>query len=99
MPVLVGSLSHEKEQNYGRLFAKYLTDPENFFVISSDFCHWGKLFIGVKQWFRKYFYASRVGFRAGPYSYHNFHVCVYSHTCVYRSCPSHKFVMYEEILK
>ena len=42
MPVLVGSLSHDKEQNYGRLFGKYLTDPENFFVISSDFCHWGK---------------------------------------------------------
>lgn len=44
VPVLVGSLSHEKEQNYGKLFGKYLTDPENFFVISSDFCHWGQRF-------------------------------------------------------
>ena len=42
VPVLVGSLSSDKEQNFGRLFGRYLTDPENFFVISSDFCHWGE---------------------------------------------------------
>ena len=23
---------------------RYLRDPENFFVISSDFCHWGERF-------------------------------------------------------
>ena len=43
IPVLVGSLTADKEQRYGRIFAKYLADPENLFVISSDFCHWGKL--------------------------------------------------------
>jgi hypothetical protein len=32
------------EAHYGSLFAKYLDDPANFFVISSDFCHWGKRF-------------------------------------------------------
>ena len=42
IPVLVGSLTADKEQRYGRIFAKYLADPENLFVISSDFCHWGK---------------------------------------------------------
>ena len=42
IPVLVGSLTADKEQKYGRIFAKYLADPENLFVISSDFCHWGK---------------------------------------------------------
>jgi len=44
VPVLVGSTSHEKERMYGELFGKYLKDPENLFVISSDFCHWGKRF-------------------------------------------------------
>ena len=42
VPVLVGSLSADKEQQYGKLFSKYLLDPENLFVISSDFCHWGR---------------------------------------------------------
>lgn len=43
MPVLVGSLSTEKEQMYGQIFSPYLADPDNLFVISSDFCHWGEL--------------------------------------------------------
>ena len=29
---------------YGRIFARYLADPSNVFVISSDFCHWGQRF-------------------------------------------------------
>ncbi|XP_038079420.1 protein MEMO1-like [Patiria miniata] len=44
VPILVGSLVGEGEQMYGRLFSKYLADPENLFVISSDFCHWGQRF-------------------------------------------------------
>ncbi|KAH3859385.1 protein MEMO1-like [Dreissena polymorpha] len=44
VPVLVGSLNQEKEALYGSIFAKYLADPDNFFVISSDFCHWGQRF-------------------------------------------------------
>lgn len=44
VPVLVGSLSPEKEAKYGRIFAKYLADPQNLFIISSDFCHWGNRF-------------------------------------------------------
>eukprot|EP01117_Protostelium_nocturnum_P006546 TRINITY_DN2359_c0_g1_i4.p1 TRINITY_DN2359_c0_g1~~TRINITY_DN2359_c0_g1_i4.p1 ORF type:complete len:128 (-),score=32.78 TRINITY_DN2359_c0_g1_i4:37-420(-) len=27
-----------------RMLAPYLSDESNFFVISSDFCHWGKRF-------------------------------------------------------
>lgn len=38
---MVGSLNAEKEVEYGKVFSKYLTDPANLFVISSDFCHWG----------------------------------------------------------
>lgn len=44
VPVLVGSLSTEKESQYGKIFARYLADPQNLFVISSDFCHWGQRF-------------------------------------------------------
>jgi AmmeMemoRadiSam system protein B len=44
VPVLVGSLSSEKEAAYGKLFSKYLADSENLFIISSDFCHWGARF-------------------------------------------------------
>ena len=41
VPVMVGSLSTERELMYGHIFSKYLADPANLFVISSDFCHWG----------------------------------------------------------
>ncbi|KAJ3609910.1 hypothetical protein NHX12_022004 [Muraenolepis orangiensis] len=44
VPVLVGALSESKEQEYGALFSKYLADPSNLFIISSDFCHWGQRF-------------------------------------------------------
>lgn len=41
VPILVGSCTPETEAMYGRLLAKYLDDPKNFFSVSSDFCHWG----------------------------------------------------------
>lgn len=41
VPILVGTLSPESEQYYGHLLASYLDNPENLFIISSDFCHWG----------------------------------------------------------
>ncbi|KAK7473680.1 hypothetical protein BaRGS_00035077 [Batillaria attramentaria] len=44
VPILVGSLSPEKEQQYGAILSSYLANPENLFVVSSDFCHWGKRF-------------------------------------------------------
>ena len=44
VPVLVGSLNEEKQKVYGKIFAPYLKDPRNFFVVSSDFCHWGRRF-------------------------------------------------------
>lgn len=44
VPVLVGSLNPEREAAYGRIFARYLAEPQNLFVISSDFCHWGQRF-------------------------------------------------------
>jgi AmmeMemoRadiSam system protein B len=44
VPIMVGSLSSSGEAKYGKLLAKYLEDPSNCFVISSDFCHWGQRF-------------------------------------------------------
>ncbi len=43
VPILVGALKVKGEVDYGKLLSKYLLDPENLFVVSSDFCHWGKL--------------------------------------------------------
>jgi len=40
VPIMVGAINTNKEKAYGEVLAKYLRDPENVFVISSDFCHW-----------------------------------------------------------
>lgn len=44
VPIMVGSTSATTEYAFGGLLAPYLADPENAFVISSDFCHWGLRF-------------------------------------------------------
>lgn len=44
VPVMVGSLTPDREAQYGAIFSPYLADPSNLFVISSDFCHWGNRF-------------------------------------------------------
>ncbi|EFP86569.1 uncharacterized protein PGTG_12951 [Puccinia graminis f. sp. tritici CRL 75-36-700-3] len=44
VPILVGSITFAEELEYGALLAPYLADPENLFVVSSDFCHWGTRF-------------------------------------------------------
>lgn len=44
VPIVVGALSPELEAEYGELLAPYLEDPSNFFIVSSDFCHWGSRF-------------------------------------------------------
>ncbi|KAG9314401.1 memo-like protein-domain-containing protein [Chiua virens] len=42
VPILVGSINYSQQDTYGSILAPYFSDPQNFFVISSDFCHWGK---------------------------------------------------------
>ena len=44
VPILVGDGSGPEEKSYARLLLPYLKDPANAFVVSSDFCHWGKNF-------------------------------------------------------
>lgn len=41
---MVGATSAATEAMFGALLAPYFDSPENLFVISSDFCHWGKRF-------------------------------------------------------
>jgi len=44
VPILVGSAPKKLSETYASILCKYLDDSENFFVISSDFCHWGSRF-------------------------------------------------------
>eukprot|EP01138_Halocafeteria_seosinensis_P009838 gb/GECG01010049.1/.p1 GENE.gb/GECG01010049.1/~~gb/GECG01010049.1/.p1 ORF type:complete len:303 (+),score=41.72 gb/GECG01010049.1/:1-909(+) len=44
LPVVVGALDDSAEEYYGRLFAEFFDDPNTVFLVSSDFCHWGKKF-------------------------------------------------------
>ncbi|KAK9452467.1 memo-like protein-domain-containing protein [Dipodascopsis uninucleata] len=44
VPMMIGALSASAEREFGELLAPYLRDPENGFIISTDFCHWGTRF-------------------------------------------------------
>eukprot|EP00943_MAST-04B_sp_MAST-4B-sp1_P002057 g2057.t1 len=44
VPILVGSLNAADEIKFGNILQKYFDTPENLFIISSDFCHWGSRF-------------------------------------------------------
>lgn len=44
VPIMVGNTSPATERSLGQRLAPYLSDPNNIFVISSDFCHWGSRF-------------------------------------------------------
>lgn len=44
VPIMVGHVSQAAQASYGKILAPYLADPKTFFVISSDFCHWGVRF-------------------------------------------------------
>lgn len=44
VPILVGALSSKNEKKMGSILAPFLDDPCNLFIVSSDFCHWGKRF-------------------------------------------------------
>ena len=44
VPVMVGALTGASEKKFGKILSRYLDDPANLFVVSTDFCHWGKRF-------------------------------------------------------
>lgn len=41
---MVGSISLQKAQTIAKDLVEYFEDEDNFFVISTDFCHWGMRF-------------------------------------------------------
>ncbi|CAK1355119.1 unnamed protein product [Cercospora beticola] len=44
VPIMVGNTSPSTERKLGHIVAEHLADPDNAFVISSDFAHWGTRF-------------------------------------------------------
>ena len=45
LPIMIGSISKHKEQEYGTILQDHLIHQPNIFtIISSDFCHWGTRF-------------------------------------------------------
>lgn len=44
VPLLIGDNTRAEEKEVGRLLAPYLADADNAFIVSSDFCHWGRRF-------------------------------------------------------
>eukprot|EP00922_Rhytidocystis_sp_ex-Travisia-forbesii_P061593 GHVS01091259.1.p1 GENE.GHVS01091259.1~~GHVS01091259.1.p1 ORF type:complete len:208 (+),score=13.54 GHVS01091259.1:76-699(+) len=44
VPIVVGDLSQADLSRYGDLLVPYFRDMKTVFVISSDFCHWGRRF-------------------------------------------------------
>eukprot|EP00922_Rhytidocystis_sp_ex-Travisia-forbesii_P061587 GHVS01091252.1.p1 GENE.GHVS01091252.1~~GHVS01091252.1.p1 ORF type:complete len:258 (+),score=31.42 GHVS01091252.1:312-1085(+) len=44
VPIVVGHLSEAAVTRYGDLLLPYFRDTKTVFVISSDFCHWGRRF-------------------------------------------------------
>jgi AmmeMemoRadiSam system protein B len=44
VPILVGNTNRQAEKMFGSILLPYLKDPQNAFIVSSDFCHWGGRF-------------------------------------------------------
>lgn len=44
VPILIGWTDRAMEERIGAVLALYFKDPRKFFVLSSDFCHWGSRF-------------------------------------------------------
>ena len=44
VPIMVGAIDAKSEQLYGKVLSEYFDKPGHLFIISSDFCHWGKRF-------------------------------------------------------
>lgn len=47
VPLMVGSLDVPTQDYYAKILVKYFDDPNTIFIISSDFCHWGKRFFSA----------------------------------------------------
>ena len=45
VPIVVGSITFDKHQAIASDLVDYFKDEDNFFIISTDFCHWGMNFM------------------------------------------------------
>ncbi|CAI1514932.1 hypothetical protein SEUBUCD646_0J02060 [Saccharomyces eubayanus] len=44
VPMMVSHNSTDIDQSIGEILFEYIKDPNNLFIVSSDFCHWGRRF-------------------------------------------------------
>ncbi|EPX73898.1 uncharacterized protein SOCG_03116 [Schizosaccharomyces octosporus yFS286] len=44
VPIMIGALSSEAIQTAANILCNYIVDENNAFIVSSDFCHWGRRF-------------------------------------------------------
>eukprot|EP00347_Sterkiella_histriomuscorum_P017528 403348996 len=44
VPLMVGQIPDDKFDRYAELLMPYFLDQQTLFIVSSDFCHWGKRF-------------------------------------------------------
>ncbi|XP_075231457.1 protein MEMO1-like [Lycorma delicatula] len=44
VPIIFGDLDELQMKDISKFFLEYLNYEENLFIISSDFCHWGKIY-------------------------------------------------------
>lgn len=51
VPIMVGEVNEQSSAAYAQLLQPYFTSPEAVFLVSSDFCHWGKRF--DYTWYKK----------------------------------------------
>jgi AmmeMemoRadiSam system protein B len=41
---MVGQVAKERVEDFGKILAPYFLEERTLFIVSSDFCHWGKRF-------------------------------------------------------
>jgi MEMO1 family protein len=51
VPIMVGELNDQTAGEYAKLLHPYFNDKHTVFLVSSDFCHWGKRF--DYTWYKK----------------------------------------------
>lgn len=44
IPIMVGGIDVNLEEYFGKILSDYLKDEKTLFIVSSDFCHWGRSF-------------------------------------------------------
>lgn len=51
VPIMVGEVDSKLAGDFAKALQPYFTDSQTVFLVSSDFCHWGKRF--DYTWYKK----------------------------------------------